>query len=487
MDSEGRIVDANREYVRLTGCNNLNEIRGRRVFEWTADYEKTKNAESIIRCLTDGYLRNFEVDFVHPGGKIVTVEINSTVVEKDGSKQMLSLCRDITDRKKEVEEKEKFQDHVIQSQKMEAIGRLSGGIAHDFNNILTAIFGYCELAMRDAESGSTIEKRLREVLKAGDRAKGLVQQILTFSRNTDRELRPIMVKNVVNEVLKLIRASLPSTIEILQNIISESIIMADPVQIHQIVMNLCTNAGHAMKEGGLLVITLRDVELDSASLKENPDAKPGIYIKLSVSDTGYGMTQEIVNRIFDPYFTTKSKGEGTGLGLSVVRGIVKSYNGIITIQTDPGKGSTFNILLPVTEAKPALTEEKIKQLPTGHESILFVDDEPTISALGMHMLESLRYDVTAITSSTEALELFRNQPEKFDLVITDMTMPYMTGDTLSAEIMQIRPDIPVILCTGFSSRMDEEKAKKLGVKAFIMKPFVLQDIAFSIRNALDKK
>jgi CheY-like chemotaxis protein len=370
---------------------------------------------------------------------------------------------------------------------MEAIGTLAGGIAHDFNNILMAIIGFTELALMDAGKGTNQERHLHAVRKAGSRAKDLVKQILTFSRYSEQELRPLQLKTVVNEVMKLIRATLPSTIDIKQNIESDSTIMADPVQVHQVIMNLCTNAAHAMmKHGGTLGISITDVELDKVFLEEQHGINPGHYIKLTVKDTGHGMSQEVLDRIYDPYFTTKPQGEGTGLGLSVVHGIVKSYKGVIMVMSEPGKGTTFDIFLPVMGVDSGLDDKADEPLPTGKGRILFVDDEPTLVEVGTHMLEKLGYEVVAKTSSDEALELFKAQPDKFDLVVTDMTMPVMTGEILSAEIMKVRPDTPIILCTGFSHQINKQKAIQLGIRAFIMKPFVLRDIGNAVREALGK-
>ncbi len=399
----------------------------------------------------------------------------------------ISLGQEIEQRKQAEKERSRLEDQLGRAQKMEAIGTLAGGIAHDFNNILMAIIGFTELALMDAGKGTNQEKHLHAVRKAGSRAKDLVKQILTFSRYSEQELRPLQLKTVVNEVMKLIRATLPSTIQIKQDIRSDSTILADPVQVHQVLMNLCTNAGHAMmKDGGILDVSLGDVELDIAFLKDHPGIIPGRYMKLTVRDTGHGISPEILDRIYDPYFTTKPHGEGTGLGLSVVHGIVKSYKGLIMVMSEPGKGTTFDIFLPVMGIDLTSDERPDEPLPSGKGHILFVDDEPALAEVGTYMLETLGYEVAAKTSSVEALELFKAQPEKFDLVVTDMTMPVMTGETLAGEIMKVRADIPVILCTGFSHQINKQKAMQLGIRAFIMKPFVLRDIGIAVREALGK-
>ncbi len=371
---------------------------------------------------------------------------------------------------------------------MEAIGTLAGGIAHDFNNILSAVMGFTELAMYQVEKGTSTQDDLQEVLKASVRARDLVKQILTFSRQAEYEQKPIQVKLIVKEALKLLRASLPATIEIRGNIQSDSLVMGDPTQIHQIMMNLCTNAQHAMQaKGGVLEVSLTDEELDLASAAGYPDLNPGHYLQLTVSDTGHGMRPEIVEQIFDPFFTTKGPGEGTGLGLSVVHGIVKSHGGDIHAYSEPGKGTTFKVFFPAVERLKEQEPREERPVQVGTEHILFIDDEPSLAKMGHQILESLGYKVTSRTSSVEALQLFWVKPNNFDLVITDMTMPNMTGHDLAREIIHIRPDIPIILCTGFSSSINEEKALAMGIRAFVMKPILRRTIAETIRMVLDQK
>ncbi|MEJ2658351.1 MAG: ATP-binding protein, partial [Desulfobacterales bacterium] len=388
--------------------------------------------------------------------------------------------------------------------RMQSIGTLAGGIAHDFNNILSAIIGYTELTVDYLEKGSLPYNNLQEVLEAGGRAKELINQILTFSRQSEQDLKPLQLKVVINDVLKLIRATLPSSIEIRKDLTSDAAILGDQIKIHQILMNLCTNASHAMLEkGGVLSVSLSEVELDPGFIAKHFDIKPGSYLKLSVSDTGHGMSAGLMEHIFDPFFTTKEKGKGehifdpffttkekgkgTGMGLSVVHGIVKSHNGTIHVYSEPGEGSTFNVYLPIIEKK---LEQKIraeKPIPTGTEHILFVDDEESLINMAKQLLVSLGYTVTSRINSIEAFELFKTRPDAFDLVITDLTMPNMPGDELASKIMAIRRDIPVILCTGFSTRITEEKAKSLGIKAFIMKPLIRKDIAETLRQVLDRE
>ena len=417
-----------------------------------------------------------------------------TVTCKDGSKKIIQfravtmeggdqfvICEDIT-------EQQNLEAQLIQAQRMEAIGTLAGGIAHDFNNILAVVIGYSELAKMKVPEGSDVISDLDEVLKAGNRAKNLVQQILTFSHQREEEKKPLQIHFIVKEALKLLRPSLPATIEIRQNITSASAVLADPTQIHQVMMNLCTNAYHAMRDtGGVLEVSLSDVELDSDFTARHLEIHPGPYVKLTISDTGHGIEKKGIDKIFDPYFTTKEKGEGTGMGLAVVHGIVKTYGGGITVYSELEKGTTFHVYLPRIEREVTAEPEEMIPLPMGKEQILFVDDEPAIVDIGKSMLEQMGYKVEVRTSPIEAHEAFRTQPDKFDLVITDMTMPKVTGDELAKELMAIRPDIPIILCTGFSERITEEMAKALGIKAFVMKPFVIHDLANTIRRILDQE
>jgi PAS domain S-box-containing protein len=389
--------------------------------------------------------------------------------------------------KEDITERKKLEEHLRQIQKMEAIGQLAGGIAHDFNNILSAITGYTELSQSMLDPESPVSNYMAQVLEAGWRAKELINQILMFSRETDQELRPIRISFPVKEALKLIRASVSASIEIRSKILSRASAMADPTQIHQIVMNLCTNAAHAMQEkGGLLEVSLTDITIDSAAKRKNyPDAKTGDYIRLTVADQGYGIDAQYIHRIFDPFFTTKKMGEGTGMGLSVVHGIVKSYGGSIYVHSRLGEGSTFDILFPAQEGAVPSDAILEKPVPTGNESILFVDDETMIVDIVKRTLESLGYRVDARTSARDALETFRNNPDGFDLVVTDMAMPKMSGLDLAEEILQIRPDFPIVLCTGFDVNMNEETIAEHGLQGIVYKPILRRDLAAVVRKTLD--
>jgi CheY-like chemotaxis protein len=370
---------------------------------------------------------------------------------------------------------------------MESIGTLAGGIAHDFNNILGAILGYTDVALTDCKLDDRLRGYLEQVYKAGERARDLVKQILTFSRQQEQERKPVLIAPIIKEGIKLLRSSLPTTIKITQNIKDTSImVLADPTQIHQVVMNLCTNASHAMRErGGVLDIQLVRERIESSGTSRPLNLTAGDYAKLTVSDTGHGIDAAIIDRIFDPFFTTKGPGEGTGLGLSVVYGIVRDHGGVIDVYSEPNKGTTVTVYFPLIETEELIQERMSELIPGGSERILFIDDEAALVELGRMMLTSLGYRITSRTSGIEALAAFRANPYGFDLVITDMTMPNMRGDDLARELLKIRPDIPIILCTGFSEMISEEKAKNLGIHQFIMKPINRKDLAKAVRDVLD--
>jgi signal transduction histidine kinase/ActR/RegA family two-component response regulator len=387
---------------------------------------------------------------------------------------------------RDVSQRREVEARLRQSQKLEAIGTLAGGIAHDFNNILAAILGFGELAL-DAARGSSIQDDLEQVIKAGKRARELIRQILAISRQSTLESSPQLIQVIAKEVVKLLRATIPATIEIRQDICSDcEPVLADPTQIHQILMNLCTNAFHAMEQtGGILEIGLRQIELDSSDDFSMFELAPGRYVRLDVIDSGCGMEQEIIEHIFEPYYTTKPQGKGSGLGLAVVHGIVESHGGKIICRSEPGQGSTFSVVLPVAEKPPAASQEAQQEIQGGNERILLVDDEESLALLGKKNLESLGYRVIPVTSSLVAMQRFRDNPRDFDLVITDQAMPHLAGENLARKILEIRPDMPVILCTGHSSVINEELAKSLGIKAFLLKPIAKKKLAESVRMVLD--
>ena len=392
--------------------------------------------------------------------------------------------------KRDVTKEAQLQRQLIQSQKMEAIGTLAGGIAHDFNNIVFAITGYTELALEDLPAGSPARWDLERVLGAGKRAGEMVKQILTFSRRGEPERRLLDLSPIVKEGLKFLRASIPSTIEIRENMEAAlGKVNADPTQIHQVLMNLCTNASHAMRDSkGILTVELSGVALDADLGAQRLAVAPGKYIKMAVSDTGHGIPPDIIQRIFEPYFTTKEINEGTGLGLAVIHGIVKSHGGAITVYSEPGRGTTFNVFFPVVEAEAeAESPSGIEPSPSGHERVLMVDDEQILVEMGQSILERLGYEVVPETNPMEALALFRSDPQRFDLVITDLTMPKMTGLELAAEIAVLRPGMPIILCTGVGHKFTEEEGRKAGIVAVIKKPISKKDVAKTVRSVLDRQ
>jgi len=387
---------------------------------------------------------------------------------------------------KDITEQQQLQRQLQQSQKMEAIGTLAGGIAHDFNNILGAIRGYSELALLNLHAADKVKTHVSHVLKASHRASELVKQILAFSRHIKPEKKPLNIAPIVREVLKLLRAPLPSTIKIQRFIGETGVVFADPTQIHQVLMNLCTNAAHAMRDtGGILEVSLSSIEIDENKRGETADLKSGHYLQLTVSDTGKGMDVQTLRQIFDPFFTTKDPGEGTGMGLSVVHGILKDHGGAISVYSSPGKGTTFRAYLPLVDEIAQAEDNASKEIQRGTENILFVDDEELLVDLSIEMLTYLGYNATGFSSGTTALETFQNTPSAFDLVITDHTMPDINGIQLAQELLRIRPDLPIILSTGFSKQMMAKKDGAKHIRAYVMKPFEMYELAAAIREVLD--
>jgi len=380
-----------------------------------------------------------------------------------------------------------MESRLLQAQKLEAIGTLAGGIAHDFNNILAAIMGNAEMVQQILPADSTAYQHVTQVLNSSNRAKNLVKQILAFSRKSEEDKQPLEIKRAVEEVLKMLKSTLPATIEIRDNIASDAWITGNVTQLHQVLLNLCTNAFHAMREqSGVLGIDVCDASISSANAGLYHDLPQGDYVQLSITDTGPGIDRKIIARIFDPFFTTKEVGEGTGLGLSVVHGIVKDHRGDITVESTPGQGTVFHVLLPRIEPQ-VVEKEKLEQpLPGGTERILLVDDEDVIVEVGQRMLGMLGYRVTGARSGAEALDIFKKGPAAFDLVITDYTMPMMTGCELAKELMAVRPDLPVIVCTGYNETISAEKAKNRGIREFLLKPLNLRQMGELVRRVLDK-
>jgi PAS domain S-box-containing protein len=484
---EGGVVFHNQRLTRITGLPKT-ELDSKPFIELVlADYRETVlgRHQKIMagRRVPDTYI----IRVKGQNGEARWVQITEKLIQWQDSPGILCFLLDITDLKLAEIEKEKFEEQLRQTQKMEAIGTLAGGIAHDFNNILVAIMGYTELALANPDDQELRQQNLEQVLQASERAKNLVKQILSFSRRTEQERKPLQLGLIINEALKLLRASIPKTIEIKEDIETGSdTVLGDPNQIHQLLVNLCTNAAYAMRDqGGVLEVGLSRVELDEKASADYLEIGPGRYHRLRVRDTGQGMDQDTLKRIFEPFFTTKDQGEGTGMGLAVVHGIVKSHGGAITVTSQPGQGSSFEIFLPLLEKETSgLKPEAWTPVPTGNEHILFVDDELFIVDIYQQILTNLGYKVTVRTSPIEALEVFRADPQAFDIVLTDQTMPKMTGTEMAKQMFEIRPDLPMILCTGFSDPSMAERAQKLGIKKMAMKPLVIKEVANIIREAL---
>ena len=444
---------------------------------------------SVAQCFADGQLHKRETSSVSTDGKDIFMEVSASPV-KDSKGNIIGAVetvRDITPRKL-------LEKQLKHSQKMEAIGTLAGGIAHDFNNLLTIIMGYTNLIKDDVGPDSPTSSSVDAVIEAGSRAVEMVEQILTFSRQTEHKIGPVQIDHVVKETLKLLCSSLPSTIEVKQEIDSESgFIESDAGKINQIVMNLCTNAYHAMqKSGGILTVSLQPIQVnyDDEIQRELFDFIPGAYVELTVIDNGPGIEKANLERIFDPYFSTKGKGEGTGLGLSVVHGIVKGHDGHISVTSEPGVGTKFQVYLPqMTEKALLKAKENIEEAAVvplkGSERIMVVDDENRLATLVKMILEAQGYGAEAFFDSNEALQAFKKMPADFDLIITDMTMPGMNGLELSEEICKIRPDIPIILCTGFSELVDQEETMQSGIRKLLTKPVGKEELAKAIRGILD--
>ena len=467
------------------------EMLGKRPIDLVLDHHK-KEYSRLIKGIYKSHepFRRVEVMLLHKDGRQVFLENSGVPVfdEQGEFKGYRGVVQDITSRKKDEKERKLLERQFQQAQKMEALGALAGGIAHDFNNILGAIMGYAQLAQLHSSEDKKVKGYTDKLCKASERAKELVHQILTFGRQSKTEKIPVDISEVVKEALKLIRASIPSTIEIKQDVASNlGTVKADQTQIHQVMMNLCMNAFHAMKQGdGELNIELSRTNIDIRDSEIYQDIRPGNYLKLTISDTGHGMDEDIISRIFEPYFTTKKKGEGTGLGLSTVHGIVKNHEGGIKVYSEPGVGTSFQVLLPVVERKAKTTTDQSDLIPHGNEQILFIDDEKILTDVGKELLESLGYNVETRISGYDALEVFQEKPYKYDLIITDMTMPKMTGETLAKKIKNIRPNIPILMCTGLNKKLTQEDIKERGINSILMKPLNISDLANSVRNILDE-
>lgn len=486
IDQQGDLVDMNR-----TICEQFGYAKEELLENSCELLIKDSNCRRHILAPSNSgvSMSQFPMRFpaVRKDGSVFTIEVDSKEVELKGVKYILAIIHDISDIMKSEQERKKLETQMFRLQRIEAIGTLAGGIAHDFNNILSPILGYTEMAMEELPQNHEIREYLEPVFDAGIRAKELIKQILTFSRDTDHEFSAVKIQPIIKEVIKLSRATIPTTIEIEQSITDAcGLIMADPVQVHQILMNLFTNAYHAMSEnGGRLKISLKEVKFSEEDLQDK-ELIPGAYAELSISDTGTGMSSEIMEHVFDPYFSTKEKDKGTGLGLSVVHGIVKNYGGKISVYSELGIGTVFKIYLPIVSDKEInIRKETLADLKTqNHERILIVDDEESIVKLLKNIISSLGYQVTVFSNSAEALKEVIKNHSSYDIILTDMTMPEVTGLDIAKNVKSLSPDVKVVLCTGFSDQLQGKNLDDLPIDGLIMKPLIRLDLAKMLKNVL---
>jgi len=496
---EGKLIDVNPAFSRILCYESPEELISLVNRSSIAEqlYVETDHRSGFVdEVLSKGGWHKFENRYRCKDGRIIFANLlfRSIPYPDPSGAELEGFIEDITERKQAEQQAKTLEDQLRKAQKMESIGTFAGGISHDFNNILSAIIGYAELAMIELSDPLEVQNHLQGIIEAGNRARDLVSQIITFSRHGEPKFVPTMLYKVVDDSFNFLRAIIPAFIEIRRNRFDPGLVMADPVQLRQVIVNLCSNAVQAMGEtGGVLTVGLEKVDVDEELASRYPDLTLGPHFRLAISDTGHGMAPEVKERVFDPYFTTRKPGEGSGLGLAVVQGIVKKHKGFIACTSALGEGTCFEIYLPEVEAagkgvKPSETAHPVAEIPhpKGNEHILFIDDDPTLVFLASELLGSLGYQVVTQTSSVEALELFRKDPYRFDLVITDMTMPSMMGDRLAQIFLEIRHDIPIILCTGYSEYISEEQSKSMGIREFIMKPYGTKDMAKTIRRVLDE-
>jgi len=479
-DADGLILDCNVAFADLFGFTSPQDAHGANLFELWDEMGVQESLRELIHSRSR--LVNYDVTLQRGGvKKYLLVNVDAVLNSGGEFEEVRGYIFDISEPKR-------LEEQLRQSQKMEALGTLAGGIAHDFNNILGVILGYAEIIESNAEPESGLERRVMEISRAGKRARDLVTQILNFSRQGPQERHSMTLSPLIKEALKLLRSSVPANIEIISRIETDrDHVLVNPTQMHQIMLNLCGNASHVMQEtGGTLTVTLADVSDEDDIVPPEELGRPERFVRLSVSDTGPGIDTDVVERIFDPFFTTKKQGEGTGMGLAMVHGIVKRHDGYLELENTPGHGATFHVFLPKTSETERAVVDTPADLVFRKGCILFVDDEKPLTDIGREMLESCGFEVVTRTSSIEALEAFKHRSKDFDLVITDQTMPNMTGMEFAREILKLRPDMPIILCTGFSDAISYDRLRDIGIGDFIMKPILKHDLIASISRLLSK-
>jgi PAS domain S-box-containing protein len=479
-------TDVNDTWLHTTGYSR-GEVIGKTATDLDLIPDAAQYQAAVDQLRREGRISDIELTVRRKDGQLLHGLFFGETIIIGTKSHFLTVMLDISERKRMETERRDLESRLQLAHKMEALGTLSGGIAHDFNNILGAVIGYAEMAKEDCAKGTELDHSIEQILKAGMRAKELVQQILAFSRQGSHESQPLRPAPILGETIKLLRASIPTTITIAAAIDKTTpAVLATPTQLHQILMNLCTNAAHAMEDrGGVLTVDLRQVHIDGEDAARHGLACSGCYIRLTVKDDGCGISPEIRERIFDPYFTTKEQGKGTGMGLAIVHGIIHNLGGAISCRSEMGVGTFFEVLLPTMPESAVPEIEDAEAVPGGTERILFVDDEEALVGTSSIMLGRLGYQVTGMSSSQQALATFAAAPDDFDLIITDQTMPLLTGAELAGEVLAMRPGFPILLCTGFSNRISPTRALDMGIKGFLNKPFGKRDIALAIRKLLD--
>ena len=484
----GKFYDVNDRFIEVTGYTR-DRLLGKSSV--TVGFNSVENWDLIkIHLSSNGFFDDLELDLTHFDVTTLMCRCSGQIINVFGNKKLLLIAQDVTLENKMLSEQRALEHQVLQSSKIEAIGTLAGGIAHDFNNILMAILGYGQMALEDTPPGTSVHSDLQQILVAGRRASELTKQILLFSRQGKDELAPYKLQEVVKEVIKLLRSTMPATIEIATNIDMKcSPSLLDPTQIHQVLMNILTNARQAIGAShGKIKVILKEIDWNTSLL--SVDGKPlekGKYLELSIEDSGNGMSPEILSRIFEPFFTTKAKGEGTGMGMAVCHGIISKHNGSLTVESSPGKGTTFKIYLPVTEESDQVLRAKIEDSSgiQGNERIMLVDDEKELLKMQDRSLQKLGYQTICFSKSLDALEYFQEHSGEIDMVVTDMTIPQLTGAELSQKMLLLRPDLPIIICTGYSEVLDAETAYKIGIKSYILKPVIISELATKMRIIFD--